>query len=76
MTVRRTTYLLSSPDPPRTSNAATRGVTKRASAMSLVIEVYILKVEKKYWPAAEYNAGMREENKNSNLELELIGENG
>jgi hypothetical protein len=42
-----TTYLLSNPDPPRASKAAKRGVAKRARArtMSLVIEVYILKVK-------------------------------
>ena len=47
MIARLTTYLLSRPDPPPISRAATRGVTKRANAISLVIEVYILKVKLK-----------------------------
>jgi hypothetical protein len=39
-----TTYLLSNPDPLSTGRAATSGVAKRARAISLVTEVYILKV--------------------------------
>jgi hypothetical protein len=44
---RLTTYLHSNPDPPRASKAAKRGVAKRARAraMSIVIEVHILKVK-------------------------------
>lgn len=57
-----TTYLLSNPDPPPTSRADTSGVTKRAKAMSLVRDVYILKVKKSNWPAANGNTGMKEEN--------------
>jgi len=42
-----TICLLSRPEPLPTSSAATRGVTKRAKAISLVMEVYILKVKVK-----------------------------
>jgi hypothetical protein len=42
-----TTCLLSRPEPLPTSSAVMRGVTKRAKAISLVMEVYILKVKVK-----------------------------